>query len=78
VSAVTQRLEGHYVNREKEKKCGRKYIWSEEIEDAIRKKKSSYLTALSTKKPQDWENYKNDKRNVNVCGIRNVLKLIHI
>ena len=62
----------------KGKKCGRKYIWSEETEDAIRKKKSSYLTALSTKKPQDWENYKNDKRNVNVCGIRNVLKLIHI
>ena len=35
---------------------------SEEIEDAVRKKKSSYLTALSTKKPE--ENYENDRPNV--------------
>jgi len=48
----------------KGKEAGRKYIWSEETEDAVRKKKSSYLTALITKKPQDWENYKNDRRNV--------------
>ena len=31
---------------------GKKYIWSEEIEAAVRRKKNSYLTALSTKKPK--------------------------
>ena len=50
--------------RGKRKKGGRKYIWSEEIEAAVRRKKSSYLTALSKKKPEDWEKYKNDRRNV--------------
>ena len=48
----------------KRKKGGRKYIWSEEIEHSVRKKKSSYSTALSTKNPEDWENYKNDRRNI--------------
>jgi hypothetical protein len=48
----------------KGKKGGRKYIWSEEIEAAVRRKKSLYLTALSTKKHEDWEKYKNDRRNV--------------
>jgi hypothetical protein len=42
----------------KGEKGGRKYIWSEEREAAVRRKKSSYLTALSTKKPEDWENAK--------------------
>jgi hypothetical protein len=37
------------------KKGGRKYEWSEEIEAAVRRKKSSYLTALSTKKPEEYE-----------------------
>ena len=46
------------------RKGGKKYIWSEEIEPAIRRKKNSYLTALNTKKPEDWENYKNDRRNI--------------
>ena len=37
----------------KGKKGGRKYTWSEKIEAAVRRKKSSYLTALNTKKPGD-------------------------
>jgi hypothetical protein len=41
VIAFTQRLERHWANKEKEK-SGRKYIWSEEIEAAVRRKKSSY------------------------------------
>ena len=46
--------------QEKGKKEGRiyVYIWSEEIEDAVRRKQSSYLTTISTKKTEDWENYK--------------------
>jgi hypothetical protein len=39
-------------------------MWSEEVEDAVRKKKSCYLTDLSTKKIENWENYKNDRWNV--------------
>ena len=50
--------------QEKGEKGGRKNIWSEGIEAAVRRKKSSYLTALSTKKSEDWENYKNDRRTV--------------
>ena len=46
------------------RKGGKKYIWSEEMEAAIRRKKNSYLRALSTKKPEDCENYKKDRRNV--------------
>ena len=30
----------------------------------LEKKKISYLTALNMKKPEYWENYKNDRRNV--------------
>jgi iron uptake system EfeUOB component EfeO/EfeM len=45
-------------------KNGVENMWSEEIEDAVKRKKSSYLTALSTKKTEDWETYKNDTRNV--------------
>ena len=40
--------------QEKGEKGGRKNIWSEGIEAAVRRKESSYLTALSTKKPEDW------------------------
>jgi hypothetical protein len=50
--------------QEKGERGGRKYIWSEEIEAAVGRKKSSYLTTLSTKKPEDWEKYKNDRRTV--------------
>ena len=39
-------------------------MWSGEIEAAVRRKKSSYLMDLSTKKPENWENYKNDRQNV--------------
>jgi len=35
------------------KNGGRKYIWSEEMEVAVRRKKSLYLTDLSTKKAED-------------------------
>jgi hypothetical protein len=42
--------------QEKGNKGGRKYIWSQEIEAAVRRKKSSYLMALSKKKPEHWEN----------------------
>ena len=38
------------------KKGGRKYIWSEEIEAAVRRKKSFYVKALSTKKTEDRKN----------------------
>ena len=57
VIAFTQRLERHCPNKEKEKKKGgRKYIWSEEIEAAVRRKKSFYVKALSTKKTEDRKN----------------------
>ena len=46
------------------RKDDKKYIGSEEIEAAIRKKKISCLTALSMKKHGVWENYKKDRRNV--------------
>jgi hypothetical protein len=49
VIAFTQRLERRSANR-KRKKGGRKYIWSGEIEAAVRRTKSSFLTALNTKK----------------------------
>jgi len=39
-------------------------MWSEEVEEAVGRKKNSYLTALNTKKLETWENYKNDRENV--------------
>jgi hypothetical protein len=66
VVAFTQRLERRWANKEKEKEGGRKYIWSEEIEAAVRRKKSSYLTALRRRNMRTGKNTKMIDEMLNV------------